>query len=67
MATKFAVQALSRAFGCPEHYAQTKTKVIALCPGATATALIDKMVDSCLGPRYQELADELMEKHTMQT
>lgn len=53
-ATKHAVLGISRSWGNPDFYEQTKVKVICLCPGVTLTPLITEMSGRNLGNRYEE-------------
>nr|XP_022916014.1 15-hydroxyprostaglandin dehydrogenase [NAD(+)]-like isoform X1 [Onthophagus taurus] len=41
--TKFALIGLTRNFGCDYHYKRTGVKVMALCPGATDTAIFNQL------------------------
>ncbi|XP_022911411.2 15-hydroxyprostaglandin dehydrogenase [NAD(+)]-like [Onthophagus taurus] len=60
--TKFAIIGLTRNFGCDYHYKRTGVKVIALCPGATDTPILDDVTTTKLvySDRLQTLQEAAM-------
>ncbi|KAF7281806.1 hypothetical protein GWI33_004240 [Rhynchophorus ferrugineus] len=54
-ATKFAIHGMSLAWGEQNHYQRTNVKVIAVCPGSTATPLIANPKNTNLGTAYEEI------------
>ncbi|XP_018566150.1 15-hydroxyprostaglandin dehydrogenase [NAD(+)]-like [Anoplophora glabripennis] len=52
--TKAAVAAMTRSWGVPHHYERTKVRLLAICPGVTATPLIADISGRNLGDAYEE-------------
>ncbi|KRT81346.1 dehydrogenase, partial [Oryctes borbonicus] len=53
-ATKHAILGLTRSWGHEKHFAETKVRVMAICPNATGTPLLETMPGKNLGSRYEE-------------
>lgn len=65
--TKFAVHGMTLSWGQPTHYARTNVRVVAVCPGATDTALLQGISNRNLGPEYEKLKEEGVTKLPVQT
>lgn len=53
--TKSAILAMVKSWGIPEFYAETKVRVIGICPGPTVTPLLTEILPRNLGARYQKV------------
>lgn len=54
-ATKHAIIGLSKSLGMPEQYNATKVRVLTICPGTTATPLLDNLHEKMLNNRYIDI------------
>ncbi|GJQ77759.1 hypothetical protein Trydic_g16024 [Trypoxylus dichotomus] len=59
-ATKHAILGLTRSWGHEKHFAENNVRVMAICPNATGTPLLDAMPGRNLGPRYEKFFQEAM-------
>jgi len=65
-ASKAAVVSLSRSYGHTLQYNQKKVRVLTLCPGLTATNIIDNLCDKIYSARYMEFEQNLREALPLQ-
>ncbi|KAG5893565.1 hypothetical protein JTB14_028332 [Gonioctena quinquepunctata] len=59
-ATKAAVVSMTQGWASPTHYSRTGVRVIALCPGPSATPLMD-LEGKYLAPEYKDTIADLLE------
>lgn len=57
--TKHYVIGFTRSFGCRFHYDRTKVKVMAVCPGVTATRMITEAGEHSFEENKKKIVDEL--------
>lgn len=65
-ATKHAILGLVKSWGVPDFYAETKVRIIAICPGATLTPLYNDISGRNLGSRYQRVLEKNISKDPTQ-
>lgn len=52
IATKHAIIGLAKGLGTQQQYESTKVRVLTICPGATATPLLDNLDVKMVNERY---------------
>nr|CAI5827587.1 unnamed protein product [Callosobruchus analis] len=65
-ATKHAVHGMTRSWGVPEFYEETKVRVVGIHPGVTNTPLIFNMPGSNFGGKYEAFLQKHIEEYPTQ-